>query len=140
MWSFKVHPRFGDIDGLRHVNNNTLGTWFEMGRTELFKIFTPDLNLDYDVWRLILVHADYDYLAQMFFDGEVEIRTYILKIGNSSFTVGHEAWQNGELKAKGTCVLIHFNFIEQKSVSLPEDIRLELEKHLIPIEEFGKSI
>ena len=62
-----------------------------------------------------------------------------LKIGNSSFTLGQEAWQDGQLKVKGTCVLVHFDFMEQKSVSIPDDIRLQLEEHLIPADEFGKE-
>ncbi len=138
MFKIKMVPRFGDIDGLQHVNNNVLGVWFETGRNDIFRLFTPDLSLDYENWRLILVRTEYDYLAQMFFDGEVEIRTYILKIGNSSFTIGHEAWQDNELKVKGQAVLVHFNFIEQKSEPIPKDIREKLEEHLIAEEDIGK--
>ena len=29
--------------------------------------------------------------------------------------------------------------MEQKSVPIPDDIRLQLEKHLIPVDEFGKE-
>lgn len=138
MYKITVEPRFGDIDGLRHVNNNVLGVWFETGRNDIFRFFTPDLCLNYEKWKLILVRTEYDYLGQMFFDGEVEIRTYITKIGNSSFTIGHEAWQNDELKAIGKAVLVHFNFMEQKSVPIPDDIRAKLEEHLISEEEIGK--
>ena len=134
-----VTPKFGDLDGLRLINNNTLGDWFETGRNELFRIFTPDLKVDYELWKLILVHNDYDYLKQIFLGHDVEIRTHLLKIGNSSFTLGQEAWQDGKLKVKGTCVLVHFDFMEQKSVPIPDDIRLQLEKHLIPVDEFGKE-
>lgn len=138
MFKVNVTPRFGDIDGLRHVNNNVLGVWFEIGRNDIFRFFTPDLSLTYEDWKLILVHSDYDYLGQMFFDGDVEIRTYITKIGNSSFTIGHEAWQNEELKAKGSVVIVHFDFIEQKSMTIPDDIRKKLEEHLIAEEDIGK--
>ena len=127
MFRTTVTPKFGDLDGLRHINNNTLGDWFETGRNELFRIFTPDLKVDYD------------YLKQIFLGQDVEIRTHILKIGNSSFTLGQEAWQDGQLKVKGTCVLVHFDFMEQKSVPIPDNIRLQLEEHLIPADEFGKE-
>ena len=139
MFKTTVTPKFGDLDGLRHINNNTLGDWFETGRNELFRIFTPDLKVDYEHWKLIFVHNDYDYLKQIFLGHDVEIRTHLLKIGNSSFTLGQEAWQDGKLKVKGTCVLVHFDFMEQKSVPIPDDIRLQLEKHLIPVDEFGKE-
>ena len=29
MFRTTVTPKFGDLDGLRHINNNTLGDWFE---------------------------------------------------------------------------------------------------------------
>ncbi|MDO5849208.1 MAG: thioesterase family protein [Methanobrevibacter sp.] len=138
MFKISMTPRFGDIDGLRHVNNNVLGVWFETGRNDIFRFFTPNLSLDYEDWKLILVRTEYDYLGQMFFDGDVEIRTYITKIGNSSFTIGHEAWQDNELKAKGLAVLVHFDFIEQKSVPIPDDIRTKLEEHLIDEADIGK--
>ena len=51
MFRTTVTPKFGDLDGLRHINNNTLGDWFETGRNELFRIFTPDLKVDYEHWK-----------------------------------------------------------------------------------------
>ncbi|KZX10173.1 acyl-CoA thioesterase [Methanobrevibacter curvatus] len=130
MFKITVIPKFGDIDGLKHVTNTILASWFESGRNDIFRFFTPDLDLSHENWKLIMARTDYDFLKQMYYGYDVEIRTYILKIGNSSFTVYHEAWQQGELKVKGTAVCVHFDFIEQKSKPIPEDIRKKLEEHL----------
>ncbi len=132
-----VTPRFGDADGLRHINNIALVEWFEVGRNPIFRMFTPDLDLSYENWKLILVRTEFDYLGQMYYGRDVEIRNYITHIGNSSFTIGHEAWQDGELKAKGKAVLVHFDFIDQKSIPIPDSIRAQLEEHLL-IEENSK--
>jgi len=132
-----VTPRFGDADGLRHINNIALVEWFEVGRNPIFRMFTPDLDLSYEKWKLILVRTEFDYLGQMYYGKDVEIRNYITHIGNSSFTIGHEAWQDGELKAKGKAVLVHFDFINQKAVPIPESIRSQLKEHLV-IEENSK--
>ncbi len=132
-----VTPRFGDTDGLRHINNIALVEWFEVGRNPIFRMFTPDLDLSYEKWKLILVRTEFDYLGQMFYGKDVEIRNYITHIGNSSFTIGHEAWQEGKLKAKGKAVLVHFDFINQKAMPIPESIRAQLHEHLI-IEENSK--
>ena len=126
-----VTPRFGDADGLRHINNIALVEWFEVGRNPIFRMFTPDLDLSYEKWKLILVRTEFDYLGQMYFGKDVEIRNYITHIGNSSFTIGHEAWQDGELKAKGKAVLVHFDFLNQKAVKIPDDIRAQLNEHLV---------
>ncbi len=130
MFNIMVTPLFGDTDALQHINNNVLGTWFELARNDIFKIFTPDLSVSYDDWKLIMVKTTYEYLDQMFYGTDVEIRTYVLRIGNSSFTTYHEAWQDGRLCAKGTAVMVHFDFNEQKSIRIPDDIRKELNKHL----------
>lgn len=132
-----VTPRFGDSDGLRHINNIALVEWFEVGRNPIFRMFTPDLDLSYEKWKLILVRTEFDYIGQMFYGRDVEIRNYITHIGNSSFTIGHEAWQDGELKAKGKAILVHFDFINQESIPIPDSIRVQLKEHLI-IEENSK--
>ena len=133
-----VTPRFGDADGLRHINNIALVEWFEVGRNPIFRMFTPDLDLSYENWKLILVRTEFDYLGQMYYGRDVEIRNYITHIGNSSFTIGHEAWQDDELKAKGKAVLVHFDFINQKAVPIPDSIRAQLNEHLIIEEENSK--
>ncbi len=132
MFSINVSPRFGDIDGLGHVNNTVLPVWFETGRNSIFRLFSPDLDLSPDVWHLILVRTEFDFLSQMYFRSDVEIRTYITKIGNSSFTVGHEAWQEGELKVRGQAVLVYYDFKLQKSIPLPDSIREILKTHMFP--------
>jgi acyl-CoA thioester hydrolase len=132
MFSTIVTPRFGDIDGLGHVNNTVLPVWFEIGRNSVFRLFSPDLDLSPDVWHLILVRTEFDFLCQMYFRSDVEIRTFITKIGNSSFTVGHEAWQEGELKVRGQAVLVYYDFKLQKAIALPDSIRDVLKAHMLP--------
>ncbi len=131
MFTEKVTPRFGDADGLRHINNTALVEWFEVGRNPIFRMFTPDLDLSYEKWKLILVRTEFDYIGQMYYGIDVEIRSYITHIGNSSFTIGHEAWQNDKLKVKGKAVLVHFDFLNQKSIPIPDSIRAQLQEHLI---------
>lgn len=135
MFKIIVEPRFGEIDGLKHVNNNVIGNWFELGRNEIFKFFTPDLKLDYQNWKLIMVRTEYDFLSQIYYGADVEIKSFIVKIGNSSFTTGHQAWQNSELKATGKSTIVHYDFIEQKAKAIPEDIRKKLQNHLHKGEE-----
>lgn len=131
-------PRFGDVDGLRHVNNTALANWFELGRNDIFKFFTPDLDLSYEKWKLIMLRTEFDFVDQIFYCDDIEIRTYVLKIGNSSFTLGHEAWQDNTLKVKGKAIIVHYDFIEQESKRIPDDIRLKLEEHVIAEEDIGK--
>lgn len=138
MFKNYVTPRFGNIDGLKHVNNTVIADWFEMGRNGIFRYFTPDLDLSYEKWKLIMVRTEFDFVSQIYFGHDVEIRTYLLKIGTSSFTTGHEAWQEGELKAKGKSVIVHYDFIEQKSKPIPQEIKENLINHLKDENDIGK--
>ena len=131
MLNIVVTPRFGDTDGLRHINNITLAEWFELARNPLYRFFTPDLDLSYEKWKLIMVRTEFDFLGQMYYGSDVHIKTYISKIGNSSFVTAHEAWQNGHLRAQGRAVIVHFDFVEQKSKSIPDSIRESLMEHLV---------
>lgn len=131
MYKTIITPRIGDTDGLRHITNTALPVWFETARNPIFEIFTPNYELTYKKWKLVLVHCDYTYLKQTYFGYDVEIKTYVKKIGKTSFTLLHEAWQNNELKSKGTATMIYFDFIRQESMVIPEDIRNKLKEHYI---------
>ena len=134
-----IAPRFGEIDGMKHVNNNVIGEWFELAREELYRYFIPDLDLSLEKWTLILVRNETDFLGQIRYGENVEIRTYILKIGNSSFTVGNEVWQDNEIKAKGKSIIVHYDYINEKSMKIPDEIREKLNQHFLKEEDIGKS-
>jgi len=74
---------------------------------------------------------DFDFIDQLFLKDEVEIKTWISKIGTKSFTISHEAWQQGRLCVTGTAVIVHFDFNTQKTTPIPDDKRKILEEHLI---------
>jgi acyl-CoA thioester hydrolase len=130
MFTVTVAPRFGDIDGLGHINNVVMAGWFELGRNPLFRIFSPTLNLNHDTWPLIMAHTDYDFVDQLFFRYDVEIRTWIDRIGTKSFTVYHEAWQEGRLCSKGRAVVVHYDFMQGRSTPIPEDKKKLLAEHV----------
>jgi acyl-CoA thioester hydrolase len=138
MFHLTITPQFGNTDGLGHINNIVLANWFEQARTPIFRLFTPDLAINTDKWKLIMVRTEYDFLGELFFGRDVEIKSYILKIGNTSFTIGHEAWQNGGLRVRGKAVLVHYDFNLRKSIPITGDIRDTLNEHLILPEDVDK--
>jgi acyl-CoA thioester hydrolase len=129
MFCFQVTPRFGDIDGLGHVNNNVVPTWFETARNPFFRFFNRDLDLK--LWNLILARFEIDFINQLYYGKDVEIRSWISRLGRSSFEIYQEAWQEDRIGAKGKAVLVHYNFDSQKSVPVPDPIKKELEIHFL---------
>ena len=130
MFRTAIQPRFGDTDCLGHINNAVLAAWFENARTPIFRIFNPELNTDRKVWPFILAHTEYDFESELFFGGEVEIRTWISRIGTKSFTVYQEAWQDGRRCVTGSAVMVRYDHNTKKSIPLSEDKKKLLGEHL----------
>lgn len=119
MLTIEITPRFCETDALGHINNCVLLEWFEQARVPIFKVFTPDL--DPKKWQLILAHNSIDYLAPILFSRNVEVRTHIEKIGTSSMTIIHEAFQNSIQVAKGKAIMVTYDYSMSKSRPLKSD-------------------
>ncbi len=127
-FSESITPRFSDTDALGHINNTMVPIWFEGAREPIFRWFTPDLDLTN--WKLILAKIDASFHGQMYYGKAIEVRTYIGRIGSSSFDVYQEIWQNQQLCASGTAIMVNFNYQQQKAEKIPADIVDNLQRYL----------
>ncbi|MEH8021956.1 MULTISPECIES: acyl-CoA thioesterase [Rheinheimera] len=131
MFSEVLQPRFSDTDALGHINNTVFAVWFEGARQGVFKIFTPELNLQQ--WPLIIASIKLDYHAQTQYGEEVEVRTYISRIGGSSFDVYQEAWQDGVKTVSGTAVMVQFDYVANTAKPLSVEQKRLLNQHLLSV-------
>jgi len=122
-------PRFAETDALGHINNTVLPVWFEQARTPIFKLFTP--TLDVNKWELILAKIEVEYVAEIFYGSEVEIRTSVERVGTSSIVIYQEVLQTNQLVAKGKATMVHFDHEQKKSKPVPDHIKSILEEHLV---------
>ncbi|GAA5138087.1 acyl-CoA thioesterase [Thalassotalea piscium] len=127
-FSEQFNPRFNDTDALGHINNTMVPVWFEGARDPVFRWFSPEL--DTTDWRLILAKIDVSFIDQMYYGKPMEVRTYIGRIGGSSFDVYQELWQNNKCCASGTAVMVHYNYQQQKSVKIPEEVLIQMNQYL----------
>lgn len=128
MFSMQIQPRFSETDALGHLNNTTLPVWFEQARTPIFQFFVPDLSPN--KWNLILAKTEIEFLREIFYGADVEIKSYVDRIGNSSFVVRQEVWQHQKRAAQGLATLVHFNHQTKRSEPIPDTIREQLSAHL----------
>ncbi|MGO2415088.1 acyl-CoA thioesterase [Cobetia crustatorum] len=128
MYFKTLEPAFFDTDALGHVNNTRLPAWFEWARNDLFRVFVPDL--DPRKWPLIMARIEVDFLAELQYGHEVEIRTWLSRLGGSSFTVTQEVWQHGMCGARGQCVLVQFDHQNKQSLRIEGVLRETLTSHL----------
>ncbi|RZU47405.1 acyl-CoA thioester hydrolase [Fluviicoccus keumensis] len=128
MFTARFSPRVYETDAFGHINNTVVPCWFEAAREPIFRIFTPEMDLK--ALNIIIARIEVDYVAQIHYGHEVTVHTGIARIGNSSFVVWHEAFQRGQLVAKGSVVHVYFDFSQQKSGPLPEPLKAALKEHL----------
>ena len=121
----KIVPRVSETDGVGHINNVFVPIWFEAGRREIFRIFSP--KLDFTNWSLALVKVTVEYVDQLYLAEDVDVRTGIEKIGTSSFTIKEEIHQTSRVCAKGQAIYVNYNFRKKKSEPISNEIRNRLD-------------
>lgn len=127
MYRTILTPRVSETDAVGHINNTTLPVWFEAARNPLFGLFTPDH--DFANWKLVIVKTTLEFVGQIYFGEDVEIRTWVKNIGNSSLELYEELYQKNELCAKNTAVYVNYDLEKRQAESIPDSLRKELESH-----------
>ena len=115
-----VRVRFSETDALGHVNNVSYFIYMEQARVDFLKSLGFDFtNQDRFV---ALVSAKCDYISQAYFDQEIEIETYVDKVGGKSFTLNQDLHdkKTKKLIAKGQAVCVFLS--QDKAQSLPIDL------------------
>lgn len=130
MFSEEFNVRFYETDALAHVSNTVLVGWFESGREPIFKLFNPELDLQN--WPLILASYKVDFLQQIYYGHKVQVRTYISRIGSSSFDVYQELWQNQQKCATGTTTLVHYDFYAKQAIAIKDEVKTALLANSFP--------
>jgi acyl-CoA thioester hydrolase len=127
-----VNIRFCETDALGHVSNTSYFIYLEEARIRMFE----ELGYGSDIknWRFIVASAKCDFVNQAFFGQRLKIETNVAKIGNKSFQFVHRILdeKTGTLIALGESTIVYFNFQTQKSEPIPDDLRKQLERYLIP--------
>jgi acyl-CoA thioester hydrolase len=120
--------RYRDTDQQGHVNNAVYSTFFESGRTDL--IYGPKPLRDPD-GGFVIAHISVDYIEEIKWPGQVEIKTGVLKIGKSSVTMVQGVFFQDRLKAYSESVIVHVDKKTKKSRLLNPQARETFEKYRI---------
>jgi len=128
MYQTIIEPRVSETDGVGHINNTTVPIWLEGGRNKLFSLFNPDLS--FENWKMIILKTTVEYKQQIYFGTDVVVKCWVKRIGNSSLELYEEIWQQDRMTVQANTIYVNYNVHENKSENIPDDIRIELEKHL----------
>ena len=123
----KIQVRFSDLDVLGHVNNTIYLSYFEMARVHYFKELLGE-GWDWNKFGIVLAKNEVEYFKSVLLNHEPLITIFTEHIGSKSFTLGYELHVNNELFAKGKSIQVCFDASTQKSILVPDQMRLQLER------------
>lgn len=125
-FSIEIQPRFNETDALGHINNTILPVWNEAGRTPIFEIFNPSLNLA--KWDLIVAGFNIAYLSPTNYGSPVTIKTWVSRVGTSSFELTQQSWQKGKQTSETKTTMVHYDYNLDKSQPISDEVKQQLLK------------
>ena len=133
LYPFKVEilARYADVDPLWHINNVAIAQYYEEARVSTTRRIMgggriptgPDL-------RLLLARQSIDYLREAGYPGKLTVGVGVLRIGNSSYTLGMAMFQDGGCVSVSDAVLVVAD--ATGPTRLPEEYRERMQALLLP--------
>lgn len=130
MNSLQLRISYADTDQMGMVYYANYLTFFERGRTELFR----NIGINYKIieergFYFPVIHAECRYLSPAKYDDIIEIETKISDITAASITCNYEIKCRGKLLVTGKTKHPFVNK-DLKPVRFPKDIKEILEKNI----------
>jgi acyl-CoA thioester hydrolase len=127
-----ITTRWMDNDVFGHLNNVTYYSYFVTTANQ-YLIEQADFDIHNAPIVGFVVHSNCNYLSPIAYPDKIEAGLYVKKIGNSAVTYGVGVFKKGENTASafGEFVHVFVNRKGKKSVSIPEKMRIAMEKLLL---------
>lgn len=119
--TYRPEIRFADIDIMGHVNNAVYLSYFEQARMNYFHELLEG-SWDWKKDGILLAHNAIDYLKPITLHDKIDIKVWCDEVGNKSFSMKYSFinTESGKETTTGKSVLVSFNYLEQKTVPVPE--------------------
>lgn len=112
--------RFSDLDALGHVNNNSVGQYFENARAALFAELTPNWPHRDDVF--VLAKTTINFHQELHIPAKLRIGTGIVRVGSTSLTISNILMHGDRLVATGESVSVLILAASRRPTPLTQEI------------------
>ena len=126
-----IPVQWGDMDAFNHVNNTRYLAWFESARIAMFQRLGIATGSSGHGVGPILATTTCDFLIPVVWPATITVGTRVTKVGETSVAQEYEvrdAAAPDKLYAKGTSVIVMFDYGTAKKVRVPDDIRVSIER------------
>ncbi|MBA2652313.1 MAG: acyl-CoA thioesterase [Tatlockia sp.] len=114
---------WGDMDALGHVNNARYFDYFQQARIEWLQSIQFDMQQSTGP---VVVHVACTFLKPIIYPATLRLTSALHSPGRSSISIDHEIYQGETLMTQGTSKIVWVDYLQNKSVPLPEGIRILL--------------
>ncbi len=138
-FSLPITVAFRDLDMLGHVNHAVYVSYFESARIAYGLRLAGARTIE--ELAFIVAEITVTYLRQVGYGDELEAGVRVARIGNKSFTMEYALRdrQSGIVAARGSSVLVWFDYAANRSIPVPEAFRAAVardnERHPAPGEQ-----
>ena len=121
----KIHAQWGDMDGLRHINNAVYLKYLETSRIE----YCATLGININRWdaqeSIILASMKVDYHRQSSYPNEYDIGCRVIRLGNKSFDIFNALFETSDDDpvVTATFTAVCFNYNSQKTIPVPDSVK-----------------
>lgn len=128
-----IQLRFKDGDIMGHVNNANHLTYIELARIKYFEdVVGSDASWSHQQ-GIILAHVSIDYKQPLYVRDQVFVYTRCSKLGKKSIELSwviiRDKSSTEEIIAQGIAVLVCYDYIENKTIEVPEDQKKKIESY-----------
>ena len=126
----EILARYADVDPLWHINNVAIAQYYEEARVSASRRIMGDLRIPTsEGLRLLLARQTIDYLREAAYPGQLTVGVGVLRIGNSSYSLGMAMFQGELCVSVSDAVLVVAD--ERGPLHLPETYRARLGELLL---------
>ena len=117
--------QWGDQDALGHVNNVIFFRWLESSRIAYCERIGLLRHAKSARWGTVLASIQCDFRRQLVYPETVFVGARATRVGNSSIGIEHCIVGSSEaaVSAEATSTIVMFDFEEQRTVRVSDDIR-----------------
>jgi acyl-CoA thioester hydrolase len=117
--------RFADLDRNGHVNNVAFTTFFENTRVRyLTDVFATAAGAKLG---FVLAHLSIDYLAQLFYPGNIRSGIRLVEVRNSSVVLGQAVFRDNHATAVGHGIMVTIDKQTGRALPFGDELRGKLE-------------
>ena len=124
-----IEVRYGDLDPQGHLNNSKYLTYFEQARIRYFvHLGLFSIGQSFMDVGVIMAEAKVTYHASVEYGNPVKTGVCIRRLGNKSMTVEQSIVhaETGEVFASGYVILVAYDYHEQKTIPIPDEMRKKI--------------